>query len=123
MSARRSLLTGFVCYGSFCLIIMLANMDLQSKKPMLLKAVKPNSNVLFKRLGDETVLFHLDTDRFYELNGTAARFWELLHDGCNVTEIRERMLQEFEVDPDQFAGEAETLLASLMQEDLVSFNE
>jgi len=82
--------------------------------------VKPNSNVLFKRLGDETVLFHLDTDRFYELNGTAARFWELLHAGCDVAEIRERMLHEFEVDPDQFAGETETLLASLMQEDLVS---
>ncbi len=98
-------------------------MDLQSKKPMLPKAVKPNSNVLFKRLGDETVLFHLDTDRFYELNGTAARFWELLHAGCDVPEIRERMLQEFEVDPDQFAGEAETLLGSLMQEDLVSVNE
>lgn len=98
-------------------------MDLQSKKPMPLNAVKPNANVLFKRLGDETVLFHLDTDRFYELNGTAARFWELLHSGCDVAEIRERMLQEFEVDPDQFAGEAETLLASLMQEDLVSVNE
>jgi hypothetical protein len=102
---------------------MLANMNLQSKKSMLPKAVTPNSNVLFKRLGDETVLFHLDTDRFYELNGTAARFWELLHAGCDVAEVRERMLQEFVVDPDQFAGEAETLLASLMQEDLVSANE
>ncbi len=87
-------------------------MDLQSKNPMLLTSVKPNSNVLFKRLGDETVLFHLDTDRFYELNGTAARFWELLHAGCDVAEIRERMLHEFEVDPDQFAGETETLVGS-----------
>ena len=102
---------------------MLANMDLKSKQPMPLPAVKPNSNVLFKRLADETVLFHLETDRFYELNGTAARFWELLQAGCAVAEIRERMLQEFEVDPDQFAGEAETLLAFLTKEDLVSVDE
>jgi hypothetical protein len=102
---------------------MLANMDLKSKQPTPLHAVKANSNVLFKRLGDETVLFHLETDRFYELNGTAARFWELLHAGCDVAEIRERMLQEFEVDPDQFTGEADTLLAFLTQEDLVSIDE
>ena len=104
---------------------MLANMDLKSKQPPTppLHAVKPNSNVLFKRLGDETVLFHLETDRFYELNGTAARFWELLHAGCDVAEIRERMLQEFAVNPDQFASEADTLLAFLTQEDLVSVDE
>jgi len=102
---------------------MSANMDLKSKQPGPLEAVKPNSNVLFKRLGDETVLFHLESDRFYELNGTAARFWELLNAGCDVTEIRERLLKEFDVDPDQLAREVETLLASLTQEDLVSGNE
>jgi hypothetical protein len=102
---------------------MLANMDVKSKQETPLNAVKPNSNVLFKRLGDETVLFHLETDRFYELNGTAARFWELLHAGRDVAEIRYQMLQEFEVDPDQFAGEAESLLAFLTQEDLVSVDE
>jgi len=102
---------------------MLANMDLKSKQQIPLNAVKPNANVLFKRLGDETVLFHLETDRFYELNGTAARFWELLHAGCDVAEIRNQMIQEFEVDPDQFAGEAETLLTFLTQADLVSVDE
>src|SRR5882672_6999182 len=102
---------------------MSANMDLKSKQPGPLEAVKPNSNVLFKRLGDETVLFHLETDRFYELNGTAARFWELLHAGCDIAEIRDQMIQEFEVDPEQFAGEAETLLTFLAQEDLVSVDE
>jgi hypothetical protein len=98
-------------------------MDVKSNQQPPLHVMKPNSNVLFKRLGDETVLFHLETDRFYELNGTAARFWELLHAGFSVAEIRERMLQEFEVDPDQFADEADTLLAFLTKEDLVSVDE
>lgn len=102
---------------------MLANMDVKSNQQPPLTTVKPNSNVLFKRLGDETVLFHLETDRFYELNGTAARFWELLHAGCDIAEIRDQMIQEFEVDPEQFAGEAETLLTFLTQEDLVSVDE
>jgi len=98
-------------------------MDQNNKSLASPNVVKPNANVLFKRLGDETVLFHLDTDRFYELNGTAARFWELLHAGNDVAGIRDQMLLEFAVDAEQFAGEAKTLLAYLAQEDLVRIHE
>ena len=93
------------------------------KSPLPHSAVKLNPNVLFKRLGDDMVLFHLETDRFYELNGTAARFWELLHAGHDVVQIREQILEEFSVDPDQFAEESEAILASLQQEDLVNVDE
>src|ERR1700682_139620 len=85
--------------------------------------MKPNPNVLFKRLGDEMVLFHLDTDHFYELNGTAARFWELLHEMSDAEQARERMLEEFGVDPDQLAGEVEAFVTSLRNENLVSSDE
>ncbi len=94
----------------------------QSKQPLQF-TVKTNPNVLFKRLGNEIVLFHLDTDRFYELNGTAARFWELLSEGSDASEIRAAMLKEFEVDSDQFAEEAEALIASLQKENLISTDE
>lgn len=82
--------------------------------------IKTNPDVLFKRLGDEIVLFHLGSDRFYELNGTAARFWELLSEGHDDAEIRRRMLDEFAVDPDQLAREADTLISSLRHEDLIT---
>ena len=81
--------------------------------------MKPNPNVLFKRLGEEMVLFNLDTDHFYELNRTAARFWELLSAGQAATDVREQMLVEFAVEPNQFAHEAEAMLASLRKENLV----
>jgi hypothetical protein len=97
-------------------------MDVKSKQSTP-GNVKPNPNVLFKRLGDEMVLFHLDTDHFYELNGTGARFWELLSAGHDAVRVRDHMLDEFAVDPDQFAREAEALLASLRREDLVSTDE
>ena len=102
---------------------MLSTMHIKSKNPQLCGAVSTNPNVLFKRLGDEMVLFHLDTDHFYELNGTAARFWELLHSGHAPDEVHQQMLEEFAVDPDQFAGEAEALLTSLRQADLISVDE
>jgi hypothetical protein len=102
---------------------MFSTMSANPEDPQAFRAVKPNRNVLFKRLGDEIVLFHLDTDHFYELNGTAARFWELLAAGNNVGNVREQMLAEFAVDPNQFTQEAEALLGSLRREDLVSTDE
>jgi hypothetical protein len=98
-------------------------MNSNSVTQQLRRAVKANPNVIFRRLGDEIVLFHLGSDRFYELNGTAARLWELLNAGQDDAQIRERMLAEFAVDPEQLAGEAEALLDSLRQEDLISVDE
>lgn len=83
------------------------------------KFLKPNPNVLFKRLGDEIILFHLETDRFYELNGTAARFWELIAAGHDSAQVRKQIMEEFAVEANEFDAEAKSFLASLKQEDLV----
>jgi|SRR6516162_9304519 hypothetical protein len=99
---------------------MLSAMDVKTKGSEPIGVVRPNPNVLFRRVGDEMVLFHLDTDHFYELNGTAARFWELLHTSQDPAQVREQMTREFAVDPDQLASESEAFLASLLQEDLIS---
>jgi Coenzyme PQQ synthesis protein D (PqqD) len=88
-----------------------------------LLSVKPNPNVIFRRLGDEMVLFHLVTDRFYELNGTAARFWELLCEPEGGAGVHEKMTAEFAVDPEELVSETEALLTSLRKEDLVSIDE
>ena len=85
--------------------------------------MKANPNVLFKRLGDEMVLFNLDTDHFYELNGPAARFWELLSAGNDTAQVSAQMLDEYVVEREQLASEAGALLASLKQEGLVSSDE
>jgi hypothetical protein len=95
----------------------------KSKPLESLLSVKPNPNVIFRRLGDEMVLFHLVTDRFYELNGTAARFWELLCEPQGGAGVQEQMTAEFAVDPEELAKETEALLTSLKKEDLVTLDE
>jgi Coenzyme PQQ synthesis protein D (PqqD) len=98
-------------------------MTSKSDAQLLLGTVKPNPNVIFRRLDDQIVLFHLGSDRFYELNSTAARFWELLNEGHDDAYIRDQMLSEFAVDRKQLSAEAEALLQSLKQEDLISVDE
>ena len=102
---------------------MIANITDKSMTNQTPAFAKPNADVIFRRLGDDIVLFHLENDKFYELNGTAARFWELLHSGKDTTHIQQQMLGEFAVDPDRLASETEALLKSLSQEDLITLNE
>ena len=84
---------------------------------------KPNPNVIFRRLDGEIVLFHLDTDRFYELNGTAARFWELVNQGKDSAEIRNQLQTEYAVDAKELEGETAALVDSLRRENLITTDE
>jgi hypothetical protein len=48
-------------------------------------ACHPDPNVVFTRLGEnDGVLLHLNTKRYYSLNGTGSRLWEL----SDSTELR-----------------------------------
>lgn len=50
--------------------------------------------LIFTRLDDtEAVLLHLDTKRYYTLNETGTRIWELLQQSCRTQEEIVRALQ------------------------------
>ena len=73
-------------------------------------------------MGRETVLLHLQTNRFYELNRTGARLWQLLAQGCSREALHQRLTEEFDVPPDQLSREIDAILTSLVAEQLVSCN-
>jgi Coenzyme PQQ synthesis protein D (PqqD) len=101
------------------------NADEESKKkttPMSLhQSLKVNPDVLFQRLENDAVLLHMKTDRFYNLNRTGTRFWELLSEGHELAQIQEQMLREFDVEPAALEKEIKDMIASLEKEDLVRF--
>jgi hypothetical protein len=79
----------------------------------------PNPDVICQRMGEVIVLLNLRTDRFYELNSTAARLWELLCEQSDARRIEETLFSEFEVEPVQLAADITALVASLQQEGLL----
>ncbi len=81
--------------------------------------LQPNPDVISQRLEDTMIILHLRTNRFFELNRTGARFWELLGSAMGLHEIKEKMMEEFEVDPVQLTGEMNDLLESMKKEDLL----
>lgn len=80
---------------------------------------RPDPDLICQRMGGVIVLLNLRTDRFYELNSTAARFWELMWEQSEASLIEEILFSEFEVEPVQLANDIRTLIASLKQEGLL----
>ncbi len=81
--------------------------------------MRPSSEVVARRLDDEVVLVHLQTNRIYTLSPTAARFWELLQDGVDRAEIGRRLRREFDVGESQLDAEIAALVSRLGAEGLV----
>lgn len=87
------------------------------------RSVRANPDVVAQRVGDECIIVHLRTNRIYDLNRTAARFWELLVAGHPLEQIRREMLGEFAVEPIQLEEEMDRILGFMRAQSLVEEDE
>jgi len=81
---------------------------------------QPGPDTVYERVGEGIVLVNTRTNEIYELNRTAARFWDLVCAGYDLAEIQQRMLQEFDVAKADLSREIEDLLASLKNKGLIT---
>jgi Coenzyme PQQ synthesis protein D (PqqD) len=84
-----------------------------------IRRLEPNGEVVGQKLGDEVVLVNLTTNRIFELNHTAGRFWNLLQEENDRGRIEEQLLAEFDVPENELKDEVNTLISRLAAEDLV----
>jgi len=83
------------------------------------ETLKPQPDVVSRRLDDRTVLVNLRTNRIFELNRTGARFWELLGEGSSESQIIEGLHAEFDVPQEQLEREVRELIGQLLDEGLI----
>jgi hypothetical protein len=79
----------------------------------------PSAAVVSRRLGDEIVLVHLETNRIFSLSPTGARLWELLSAGRSRPEIERQLREEYDVSPEAVSAEIDSLVTLLEAEALV----
>lgn len=72
----------------------------------------PESDVVFCDLDGEIALLHLERGIYYGLNGVGARIWHLLGAGRPISEVRDTLVGEFDVD----AGRCEADLLAILQQ-------
>ena len=70
-------------------------------------------------LGEEVMILNLENGVYYGLDPVGARIWELLQEPRTILEVRDALLQEFEVEPERCERDLLGLLESLLDAHLV----
>jgi hypothetical protein len=70
-------------------------------------------------LADDAVILDLQAGVYYGLNAVAARVWNLIQEPKTVAQIRDAIVDEYDVDPDRCECDLRLLLGDLMARGLV----
>jgi hypothetical protein len=73
-------------------------------------------------LGNEEVILHFGSGTYYGLDEVGTRIWSLLREPQPVSQIRDVLLAEYEVEPEQCEQDLLTLLQKLAEEHLIEVN-
>lgn len=85
---------------------------------ILRKVYKKSDSVVHRKISNEFILVPIrqdvgDLESIYTLNETGARIWELIDGKTKVSEIKERLLEEFEVLPEEAENDLQEHLRQL----------
>lgn len=71
-------------------------------------------------LGDEAAILNLKDGVYYGLDPVGARIWNLVQAPRTVREVRDTLLDEYDVDADRCELDLVALLEQLQQHDLIT---
>jgi len=71
------------------------------------------------RVGDDVVVLGLTESAYFGLRGIGTFLWELLQNSITVREIRDRVLQEYDVSVEQAEADLQSFLFELADAKLI----
>jgi hypothetical protein len=77
------------------------------------------SHVLVRFLDKESVLLNIETERYFGLDETGTRMWQLVTAAPNVEVAYQQLLAEYEVAPELLRENLTDLLARLVENGLL----
>lgn len=76
-------------------------------------------HVLVRELDEEAVLLNLHSKLYFGLDGVGARMWQALTTSVSIQAAYERLLAEYEVEPETLQRDLAELVESLLAQDLL----
>jgi hypothetical protein len=70
-------------------------------------------------IGAETAVMSIKRGRYYAVGSVAERIWQMLEAPVSPREITERLLEEYDIAPEQCGREVDAFLSELIAEGLV----
>ena len=76
-------------------------------------------DVMIRKVGEESVLLDLKTERYLGLNAVGTRMWSVLGRADSIQVAYDELLQEFEVEPAQLRKDVEEFIDQLLDQQLI----
>jgi len=76
-------------------------------------------DVIWRKMGDESVLLNVKSEDYFTLNEVGTRIWELIDGQTPPTGIARAIAEEFEAPPDEIEADVQSLLRELREQDLL----
>jgi len=76
-------------------------------------------HVLVRHLDGETVLLNLDTEKYFGLDSTGTRMWQLSTTLPTIEDAYHRLVEEFDADPPLLRTHLSQLLTQLVENGLL----
>lgn len=77
------------------------------------------SHVLVRFLEGESVLLNLETERYFGLDATGTRMWQLLTVSPNIDAAYQGLLEEYDAEPELLRSNLSELLGRLVENGLL----
>jgi len=74
---------------------------------------------MIRKVGDESILLDLKTERYLGLDDVTTRIWEVVTSAGSIASAYDALLTEFEVDPDRLREDLDEFVQELLQLGLV----
>ncbi|OKH32523.1 thymidylate synthase [Calothrix sp. HK-06] len=81
-----------------------------------------SSEQISSDLGEEAVILNLKSGVYHGLNEVGASIWKLIQEPKTIKEIGQKLLEEYDVEPEQCQSDLIALLEDLLAAELVVIN-
>jgi hypothetical protein len=82
--------------------------------------ISVSPGAIARRVGDELVILNVRSGTYFGLDHVGARIWQLLEEQKGPEEIRDAMLNDYDVSRETFERDFEALIKDLLAQGLVS---
>lgn len=76
-------------------------------------------NVLFQELDGEAVLLSLDEGCYFGLDELGTRIWQLIEEDLDTQQVVEKIVEEYDVEPEQAQQDLDKFLDDLEESGLI----
>jgi len=81
--------------------------------------VRAGGSLVSCNLDDDAIVLHLESERYFGLEGVGAFIWELLQQPRTVEELKQAVLKEYDVEPDRCEADLLSFLNDLARKKLI----